>query len=299
MKTFLRRTLPAASLALGLLASTVAIAAPAPAAESLKFFTSNTTSEPTALPIGSSGFADRFGTTLSFDTIAGGQLDVTGWSTVTTFLNTYSRSANTNANGKVTGYTDWAKTGATTTAIKTDRMVIEDLSPVYGGLGVVNSRTNDNSPGSDNIGFSSKNLKTAYYKADGQTSVSSGKALVKVTGAQTTAETLQLSFANAVSLSALTLYSDHRDLQTFGGTKTFEMGYLGLDDAWHYQTLGLAQNINLSGITGSKFTFTAQNQMFYVSGATIAPVPEPETYAMFLAGLGLMGAAIARRRRVA
>jgi hypothetical protein len=29
---------------------------------------------------------------------------------------------------------------------------------------------------------------------------------------------------------------------------------------------------------------------------TITPVPEPETYAMFLAGLGLMGA-VARRRK--
>ena len=34
------------------------------------------------------------------------------------------------------------------------------------------------------------------------------------------------------------------------------------------------------------------------AGSTLAPVPEPETYAMLLAGLGLMGA-LARRRRIA
>jgi len=35
---------------------------------------------------------------------------------------------------------------------------------------------------------------------------------------------------------------------------------------------------------------------YYTSGVTIVSVPEPETYAMFLAGLGIVGA-IARRRR--
>lgn len=38
------------------------------------------------------------------------------------------------------------------------------------------------------------------------------------------------------------------------------------------------------------FTITAQDQLY------ISPVPEPETYAMLLAGLGLMGF-VARRRR--
>jgi PEP-CTERM motif len=33
-----------------------------------------------------------------------------------------------------------------------------------------------------------------------------------------------------------------------------------------------------------------------LSGVTVSPVPEPETYAMLLAGLGLMGAMIRRRK---
>lgn len=35
----------------------------------------------------------------------------------------------------------------------------------------------------------------------------------------------------------------------------------------------------------------------FFAGSTLAPIPEPESYAMFLAGLGLLGAA-ARKRRV-
>ena len=34
-----------------------------------------------------------------------------------------------------------------------------------------------------------------------------------------------------------------------------------------------------------------------LSGVTVSPVPEPETYAMLLAGLGLMGATVRRRKR--
>jgi hypothetical protein len=34
-----------------------------------------------------------------------------------------------------------------------------------------------------------------------------------------------------------------------------------------------------------------------LSGVSVSPVPEPETYAMLLAGLGLVGA-MARRRKV-
>lgn len=46
------------------------------------------------------------------------------------------------------------------------------------------------------------------------------------------------------------------------------------------------------GGSGAKFT---RAELTY-SAAPTAPVPEPETYAMLLAGLGLMGA-IARRRK--
>ncbi|HKX53004.1 MAG TPA: FxDxF family PEP-CTERM protein [Nitrosospira sp.] len=33
-----------------------------------------------------------------------------------------------------------------------------------------------------------------------------------------------------------------------------------------------------------------------LAGVTVSPVPEPETYAMLLAGLGLMGMMVRRRK---
>ena len=58
-----------------------------------------------------------------------------------------------------------------------------------------------------------------------------------------------------------------------------------------YSTVGNAFTVNLSGLqtapTGGSLTFAFIN----------SPVPEPETYAMLLAGLGLMGA-VARRRKL-
>jgi hypothetical protein len=74
--------------------------------------------------------------------------------------------------------------------------------------------------------------------------------------------------------------------------------------------IGLPVNLPLIGI-GTYATFTGISDGFYVlrvqSGlaavgllstitATAAPVPEAETYAMMLAGLGLVGTMVARRR---
>jgi hypothetical protein len=43
------------------------------------------------------------------------------------------------------------------------------------------------------------------------------------------------------------------------------------------------------------YRFGLSNGTFVVDNLTISAVPEPETYAMFLAGLGLLGAASRRR----
>ena len=59
-------------------------------------------------------------------------------------------------------------------------------------------------------------------------------------------------------------------------------------NAWNFNTNNGNQNIN------------NQNNEFYAwavrPGDVAAPIPEPETYALFLAGLGLLGV-VARRRR--
>ena len=46
-----------------------------------------------------------------------------------------------------------------------------------------------------------------------------------------------------------------------------------------------------TGGTGGSYAFQ------YITSASIAPVPEPETYALMLAGLGLLGV-VSRRRKL-
>lgn len=46
----------------------------------------------------------------------------------------------------------------------------------------------------------------------------------------------------------------------------------------------------------SKFTLTGKDSASLVGYASITPVPEPETYAMLLAGLGMMGFMVRRRK---
>lgn len=75
-------------------------------------------------------------------------------------------------------------------------------------------------------------------------------------------------------------------------------------DGLVYSLVHLSPEINAS--TGFMMTapwggdmtanLTSRFEMNITSGQNVAPVPEPETYAMMLAGLGLLGV-VARRRR--
>jgi hypothetical protein len=79
---------------------------------------------------------------------------------------------------------------------------------------------------------------------------------------------------------------------TFTGTK--------LDSSTVSQTFavndGAPQTFTFSGFTNLASVTWADNATYHqFDNVNIAPVPEPETYAMFLAGLGLMGFAARRR----
>lgn len=66
-----------------------------------------------------------------------------------------------------------------------------------------------------------------------------------------------------------------------------------LNDIYHYAYF------NLSGAQEATFAATSYSSIYnFAVTASVTAVPEPETYAMLLAGLGLVGA-IARRKRIA
>ena len=84
----------------------------------------------------------------------------------------------------------------------------------------------------------------------------------------------------------------------FKGSPTPHTGYLSYDQDTH--SFGLSDLVPLPWIPGATLALNITGNLGTSSNAafnlTLAPVPEPETYAMLLAGLGLMGA-VARRRK--
>jgi hypothetical protein len=59
------------------------------------------------------------------------------------------------------------------------------------------------------------------------------------------------------------------------------------------------QSVQFTALAGSKITslvFTSSDNAFESANFSITPIPEPETYALMMAGLGVMGF-VARRRR--
>jgi hypothetical protein len=88
---------------------------------------------------------------------------------------------------------------------------------------------------------------------------------------------------------------------------SFINGFLpSLGDSWTFLTAtdGLFgwQNLttSYSGVNGYRFDVAALGDTgLTLRVASVAPVPEPETYAMLLAGLGLLGFMVRRQRRMA
>lgn len=97
------------------------------------------------------------------------------------------------------------------------------------------------------------------------------------------------------------------------GSWTLLGSLAGANDAWGYSTFALGSNFFDDIATGLKvkididstsdgWAVTLAKSVLTVDGGYVpppnptAPVPEPETYAMMLAGLGLMGVMIRRRR---
>ena len=105
-------------------------------------------------------------------------------------------------------------------------------------------------------------------------------------------ETLTLTFNQVVSLSNI-LFRNGDHGTTFAGD-------FGLSVDGNPMTNQLLVSSFNTPLQGQTFAFTGlgnpENTKFYINTLTVTPVPEPETYALMLAGLGALGA-FARRRR--
>ena len=92
-------------------------------------------------------------------------------------------------------------------------------------------------------------------------------------------------------LSALSLFSAGANGAVGGGDDTL----LATSTLPGSESLTLDYNQSLSGLSYITVTGISNASGGAIYAGEIAPIPEPETYAMLLAGLGLMGAVVRRR----
>jgi hypothetical protein len=109
----------------------------------------------------------------------------------------------------------------------------------------------------------------------------------------TVGEALKLSFNQAVTISAIGLRDDGHNTSFSSGTR-FDYSF----DNLNWTTANLTSSVALNH-TGQDFYIRygeTNGAQFYLSSMTVTAVPEPETYAMLMAGLGVIGF-MSRRRK--
>lgn len=122
----------------------------------------------------------------------------------------------------------------------------------------------------------------------------------------TTGEVLKLTFSNAVTINSIWFNNNHDGDGTLSGNKIKiggtdyalvpATGVPSYNDDWKPSS-------SFSVASGGSLLVTLAStnaDQFYISGMTVtAAIPEPETYALLLAGLGLLGFAARRRAKKA
>jgi len=112
-------------------------------------------------------------------------------------------------------------------------------------------------------------------------------------------ESLKLSFNTSVALSAIALRDKNHEMSWSNGA-TFE--YSTNNTNWVSALLprNTPTGMMALNLTGQDFYFRyggVDKEQFYLNAVTVAAVPEPETYAMLLAGLGLIGMTSRKRQQ--
>ena len=90
---------------------------------------------------------------------------------------------------------------------------------------------------------------------------------------------------------------------TGGGSQTFTATGTGFGSAFPVTNgdQSFSQSVQFVAVGGSLITslvFASSVDAFEVGRFTVTPIPEPETYALMLAGLGALGFVARRRRNV-
>jgi len=149
----------------------------------------------------------------------------------------------------------------------------------------------------------------------GLSSIAAGQSVIFVEGDASTASTfISTWFGTSVPAGLLVGYysgngvglstsGDAINIYSASGVLQASVSFGASDASAPYQTFDNAAGLNNTSI--SQLSVVGVNGAFVASGSvseigspgSIAAVPEPETYAMLLAGLGLVGA-MARKRRV-
>jgi hypothetical protein len=114
-------------------------------------------------------------------------------------------------------------------------------------------------------------------------------------GSQTLTESSALGATIGGTVGAGALGFSFTDTNT--GT-TFSNGSLSIVYVPHVTTIGLPVNQTFDYVIGFNDNGSIDGDFDdFVVGVNVTPVPEPETYAMMLAGLGAMGFMLRRQRR--
>ena len=101
------------------------------------------------------------------------------------------------------------------------------------------------------------------------------------------------SAANGLNLTGFGLYSSVGNTLVLGGDQLLT----GIDDKWTLSYANLAAGSYYLKVSGNVVSNTGA--AFSANGSLVSAVPEPSTYAMLLAGLGLLGFMARRRQKAA